>query len=171
MNLLIIGGLFGIAVLALIGVALLVVGERNATRARTNAAVQPDPSAERAPQQQLAVPAAAPTAAPSQAATSTSAARSDMHATQKQTRVLTSSTSASATSASPEVFTLPQRSFPLMNGQLHEFSAQLRMLQQQSRELEQRLTTLVTVLEQAEHSSDRSLLSDEGVPTSPTPVR
>lgn len=147
MNLLIIGGLFGIAVLALIGLVLVIASERRATP-RTKAT--PAEEAISKPQQ-----LAEPTPAVSQPAS--------LDVDQEQTRVLAPSISLPA----KETYPVSERPFPLMNGQLHEFSSQLRALHQQTQELEHRLSLMLALVEQAERANSKQMLVDEDL-TMPT---
>lgn len=147
MNLLIIGGLFGLAVLALIGLVLVIASER---RTPSSPKAMPAPEATSKPQQ-----LAAPMSAVSQPA--------NPEIAQEQTRVLAPSISL----PTKEAYPVTERPFPLMNGQLHEFSSQLRALHQQTQDLEHRLSLMLALVEQAERANNKHMLVDEDL-TMPT---
>ncbi len=136
MNLLILGGFFGVGLLGVIGlVALIVTEKRPQADAHVQGASQADVAAE--VQEQATSDAQEPSVAPLEVSEEVEPAAD----------VLTTSASPIAT---------PEHPLVLMNGQGHEFAAQLRTLHQQAQELEQRLSVLVAVVERFEYSTSTS---------------
>ena len=123
MNLLIVGGLFGVAILAIIGIVLLMVGERNAEVARTASA---QPLAASAPEQRQ------PT---STLVTGKLVPREPDAPKKDKTSIEDMETNSLV---------------PALNGQFHEFVAELRDLHRQAWEMEQRLSVLTKLVERAQ---------------------
>lgn len=123
MNLLIVGGLFGVAILAIIGIVLLMVGERNAEATR---AASTQPVAASAPEQRQ----------PTSTLVTGKLVPREPDAPEKE------KTSVEGLDTNSLV--------PALNGQFHEFVAELRDLHRQAWEIEQRLSVLTKLVERAQ---------------------
>lgn len=137
MNLLIIGGLLGVTLLAIIGIVVLVMGESRAQNssspspasARTTRRLEPEPAITREVSE---IPA--PTQQRSLAPRETTTGLPSMSGAHSVAR---------------------------LNGQIHELVNELRTLHQQAGELEQRLQVLTEVVERIEQAQSRQVSVEE----------
>ena len=152
MNLLIIGGLFAVAILAIVGIVLLSLSERGAEAARR---------------------ASTTSAAPTVPSTVPSTARPTVPLTAQENREPTlpprpparesaiqrqsPSKKRETTSADRE----EKQLLPMLNGQFHEFVDELRGLHQQAWELEQRLSVLTQMVDRVERTQANRISIEE----------
>lgn len=146
MNLLIIGGLFAVAILAIIGIILLSLGERNAQAARQGAAQTTSPTVART---------ARPTVPLAPAENHDANAHSRMQEPTIQRR--TFPRNGETTDVDHKANSL----IPMLNGQFHEFVDELRSLHQQAWELEHRLSSLTQMVDRIERSQSHSVSIEE----------
>jgi hypothetical protein len=153
MNILILVGIFFIALVAIVAAALLVMGERGAESNAGNSAITN--------------PAAIPAAA-SGAGTRAGAGRSmpTIPLSAQASDATDRGVAPSASVLPPMTRTFPsldRERFPLteaqeepdsLNGQFHELSAELRTLQTRAREMEQRISTLMEIVDRIERDQD-----------------
>jgi len=144
MNMLLIGGLFVIALLAIIGVVVLVASDRSVpqTQQVNHAATQ------------MAQTASAPADISQRATAGESIAKSAEH----------------APGASAEMGTM--LTTPMMEEQFYELSAQIRILYQQIQDMEHRLKALVELTERFEHAAStyHARALDEKLPMTPLSI-
>ncbi len=140
MNILIIGGLFAVAILAIIGIVLLFLGERGAEATRKASIQSP------APAPTTVAKSARPTVplTPTENHEPTARPVAKEPIIQRRTFPRQDETA----SADHEENAL----LPMLNGQFHEFVDELRDLHQQAWELEHRLSTLTQMVDRIEHS-------------------
>jgi len=145
-NLLIIGGLFAVAILAIIGIVLLALSERGTeTTRKANA--------------QLTAPTVAKTARPT---VPLNIPENGEHAelpVAKESVIQrrTFPRKGEAASANHEENSL----LPMLNGQFHEFVDELRDLHQQAWELEHRLSTLTQMVDRIERTQTNRISIEE----------
>ncbi|HEY0754882.1 MAG TPA: hypothetical protein VGD98_13060 [Ktedonobacteraceae bacterium] len=135
MNILIIGGLLGLAVLAVIGAVLLGIGEERAEKARREMQVQ-----------QTSVPPLLPQQSQSRQTVSQGPTYQAQAA--PATPILSHPTI--TLPVSNQEHTTDSLSLADLNGQVREITSELRILAQRSGELQQRLSMLSGVLENHE---------------------
>lgn len=123
MSLLIIGGLFALGVVAILGAILLGIGEQRRENARTNAHSAPVP-----------LPVDERTASLPQAAAPLTTARPTIPLDRPNTRL--------SHEEPPD--------YPALNGQFHELADEIRELHRQAWDLEQRLSTLTDTIARIE---------------------
>lgn len=143
MNMLLIGGLFAIALLAIIGVVVLVANDRSA------------PQAQRA------------------AFSTAQEAKTVSEPTDTSRRAVSEQAATSVERApdiSAEVGT--RGTAPMMEEQFYELSAQIRILYQQVQDMEQRLKALIELTERFEHADTtyRARALDEKLPMTPLSI-
>ncbi len=142
MNILIIGGLLGLAVLAILGAVLLGVGEDRAEKVQKELQEQQNSSTVPLPQPAQSRPAASQPAYPSVPATP----------------LLSRPTVTLPVSGEDE--TTGGLSLADLNGQVREITSELRALAQRAGDLQLRLNTLSAALESQEASSSEPLSAD-----------
>ncbi len=136
MNLLILGGFFGVGLLALIGLVALVITEK---RPQADARSTHEASQEESP---------------SEAGEQEAPDDSELQApVELEIPVLEEQPADALSTPLTTSVIAPEYPLALMNGQGREFSLQLRTLLQQAQELEQRLSVLVAVVERYERST------------------
>lgn len=142
MNILIIGGLLGLAVVAILGAVLLGIGEDRAEKARKANEAAPSLLPQQSQSRQPEEPAAAPQTVP-------------------LTPLITSTTG--------QLPALNQdEQLAGLNGQVHEITSELRALAQKAGELEQRLSVLSETLERHQapaHPSGQLYTSEADAPS------
>ncbi len=148
MNILIIGGLFAVAILAIIGIVLLFLGERGAEAARKASMQSPAPTVAKS---------ARPTAPLTPADNHEPAARPVAKEPVIQRRTFPRQAEAASADADHEENAL----LPMLNGQFHEFVDELRDLHQQAWELEHRLSTLTQMVDRIERSQAHHISIEE----------
>ena len=132
MNLLIIAGLLGLALVAILAAVLLGISEQRAENARTNNIATPPVSA-----QTTSLPVEAGRAAsPTLPLSSTTQAKNAHTGTDEQM-------------------------LPALNGQFREFAAELRSLHQQAWELEQRLRGMTEMVDHIENTRANHISIEE----------
>ncbi len=142
MNLLIIGGLFVLAVVAIVGAVLLSRGDdANSTTGKNTTAMEPSAQANLLARGAPARADASSTAAPGVQA------------------AYTVSEPAAGTSYTPA--TADGLVQPLLNGQFHELAGEIRVLHQQAWQLEQRLGVLTDMVNQVERTQGGYNSEDE----------
>jgi len=143
MNMLLIGGLFVIALLAIIGVVVLVASDHSAPQMQQ---VNPSTAQEA---KMVSDPSNAPRRVVSEQA-ARSAERSPDLSTEAGTR----------------------EAAPMMEEQLYELSAQIRILYQQIQDMEHRLKALIELTERFEHAAStyHARALDEKLPMTPLSV-
>lgn len=158
MNLLIIGGLFVLGILALVGAIFLGMSEQRAA-ARNNRAEPHLPAAATPPPATRQI---------SQSAQSVPAQSTSRPLTEAPTMVRPTpsySVADEPTFASREptfVNREPERELPALNGQFHEVVSEIRTLHQQALQLEQRLNILTEMVDRLERAqTDRTGLGEE----------
>ena len=146
MNLLIIGGLFAVAILAVVGIVFLSLSERNAEAVR-KANTQP------------ATPPIARSARPTVPLTATEDREPAPHTAAKEPVIQRQrfSRKSETNSADREENQL----LPMLNGQFHEFVDELRDLHQQAWELEQRLSVLTQMVDHIERTQANRISIEE----------
>ena len=145
MNLLIIGGLFAVAILAIIGIVLLSLSERGAEAARKANA-------------QSVTPAVAQSARPTVPLTpERSEPMVQPVAKEPVIQRRTFPRKGETTGADHEDNAL----LPMLNGQFHEFVDELRDLHQQAWELEHRLSTLTQMVDRIERTQANHISIEE----------
>jgi hypothetical protein len=147
-NLLIIGGLFAVAILAVVGIVFLSLSERGAEAAR-RANAQPAPATPTVTQS--ARPTVPLTAVENREPTVRTAANEPVIQRQRFSR------KSETNSADREENQL----LPMLNGQFHEFVDELRDLHQQSWELEQRLSVLTQMVDHIERTQGNRISIEE----------
>lgn len=146
MNLLIIGGLFAVAVLAVVGIVFLSLSERGAEAARrANAQLAAPPIA------RSARPTVPLTAAEDREPALRTAAKEPVIQRQRFSR------KSETNSADRDENQL----LPMLNGQFHEFVDELRDLHQQAWELEQRLSVLTQMVDHIERTQANRISIEE----------
>lgn len=146
MNLLIIGGLFAVAILAIIGIVLLSLSERGAEAAR-KANVQ------------STTPTVAKTARPTVPLnTAGNSGHAELPVAKESViQRRTFPRKGEAASTDHEEISL----LPMLNGQFHEFVDELRDLHQQAWELEHRLSTLTQMVDRIERTQTNRISIEE----------
>ncbi len=148
MNLLIIGGLFAVAILAVAGIVFLSLSERNAEAARRT---YTPPAAPTATVAQSARPTVPLTAAEDREPAPRTPAKESVIQRQKLSR------KSETTGADREENQL----LPMLNGQFHEFVDELRDLHQQAWDLEQRLSVLTQMVDHIERTQANRISIEE----------
>ena len=131
MNLLLIAGLLGLALVAILVAVLLGMSEQQAEKARANNA----------------------TASPESAPATASPAESG--------KVVTSNIPASATTQKNALVDTDEQMLPALNGQFREFASELRSLHQQAWELEQRLLGMTEMVDRIENTRANHISIEE----------
>lgn len=155
MNMLIIGGLLALALVAIVGAILLGIGEERAERQRKEAKAALLPQAPEAPQISDAERPTA-TLAPAMPEMPTSTLSGDLRTTRELAPSLHESEYHSAY-RSGQLLTPPsheENSTAIVTSQFHAITGELRSLGQKASELEQRLNMLSEVLESLGHPQD-----------------
>jgi hypothetical protein len=147
-NILIIGGLFAVAILAIIGIVLLSLSERGAEAARKANLQSPAPTIAKT---------ARPTVPLTPADNHESAARPVAKEPAIQRRTFPRQAETASASSDHEENAL----LPMLNGQFHEFVDELRDLHQQAWELEHRLSTLTQMVDRIERSQPHHISIEE----------
>lgn len=145
MNLLIIGGLFAVAILAIIGIVLLFLSERGAEAARKANAHSVTP-----PVAQTTRPTVPLTPEQSEPMPHPVAKEPVIQRRTFPRKGETSGTDHEKNSL-----------LPMLNGQFHEFVDELRDLHQQAWELEHRLSTLTQMVDRIERTQANSISIEE----------
>ena len=145
-NLLIIGGLFAIALLAIIGIVALSLGERRAEAARKTPVQAPEPTITRT---------ARPTVPLASAENHDSVARPVAKEPVIQRRSFPRQGETGSTNQQENSL------LPMLNGQFHEFVDELRSLHQQAWELEHRLSSLTQMVDRIERSQAHHVSIEE----------
>ncbi|GAC1378849.1 MAG: hypothetical protein NVSMB33_03510 [Ktedonobacteraceae bacterium] len=136
MNLLIVGGLLALGVLALVGAIFLALSEQRATTARNKSIELP--------------------ASPARNDQATHKAIENPTMVQPNRPVADETTLASTAS---------ERHLPALNGQFHKVVGEIRTLHQQARQLEQRLSVLTEMVDRIESSqSSHTSIEEEAYP-------
>lgn len=135
MNILIIGGLLGLAVLAILGAVLLGLGEDRADKARKAAAQQPTSTTALLPQQSQSLQTASQELAYPSASTYQSV---------PATPILSRPTIPLPVSSTGE--STGSLNLANLNGQVSEIASELHTLAQRAGEMQQRLTALSEIL-------------------------
>ena len=133
MNILIVGGLLGLAVLAILGAVLLGISEDRADKAKKEQRMQDS-----------SVPALLPQQSQSRQVVGQGPAYQSVPATP----ILPSQTGSLPVSSASD--TLDSHNLSNLNGQVCEITSELRVLAQRAGELQQRLTSLSEVLDPQE---------------------
>jgi len=131
MNLLLIAGLLGLALVAILVAVLLGMSEQQAEKARANNA----------------------TASPESAPATASPAESG--------KVVTSNIPTSATTQKNALVDTDEQMLPALNGQFREFASELRSLHQQAWELEQRLLGMTEMVDRIENTRANHISIEE----------
>ena len=131
MNLLLIAGLLGLALVAILVAVLLGMSEQQAGKARANNA----------------------TASPESAPATASPAESG--------KVVTSNIPTSATTQKNALVDTDEQMLPALNGQFREFASELRSLHQQAWELEQRLLGMTEMVDRIENTRANHISIEE----------
>ena len=131
MNLLLIAGLLGLALVAILVAVLLGMSEQQAEKARANNA----------------------TASPESAPATASPAETG--------KVVTSNTPNSATTQKNALVDTDEQMLPALNGQFREFASELRSLHQQAWELEQRLLGMTEMVDRIENTRANHISIEE----------
>ena len=131
MNLLIIAGLLGLALVAVLVAVLLGISEQQAEKARANNA--------------KALPASPPVTA-TEAETG---------------KVVTNNTPAPATTQKNVLVDSDEQMLPALNGQFRKFASELRSLHQQAWELEQRLRGMTEIVDRIENTRANNISIEE----------
>jgi hypothetical protein len=150
-NLLIIGGLFVLAVVAILGAILLSRGETNGSASKSTDVTGP-------PEQTNLISRSGPAAAPAADSTTQAAQTAYLAEPGAGTSYTPPPSVESAASYAPTADRLAQ---PLLNGQFHELAGEIRTLHQQAWQLEQRLSALSEMINQVERSQG-SYAAEEG---------
>jgi hypothetical protein len=145
-NLLIVGGLFAVAILAIIGIVLLSLGERRAEAIRKANAQSMAPAI--AKSTRPTVPLNAPENSERSASTVAKEPVIQRRAFPRK---------GDAANADHEENSL----LPMLNGQFHEFVDELRDLHQQAWELEHRLNTLTQMVDRIERTQANRISIEE----------
>lgn len=148
MNILIIGGLFAVAILAIIGIVLLSLSERGAEATRKASIQSPAPAV---------VKSVRPTVPLTPAENHKSTARPIAKEPVIQRRTFPRQAEAASDDADHEKNAL----LPMLNGQFHEFVDELRDLHQQAWELEHRLSSLTQMVDRIERSQPHHISIEE----------
>ncbi|HVB25508.1 MAG TPA: hypothetical protein VNG51_26460 [Ktedonobacteraceae bacterium] len=149
MNILIVGGLFAVAILAIIGIVLLSLSERGAEAARKASAQSAS----------LAAPTLAKSARPTVPLTPQEHSEPVTRPAAKEAVIQrrTFPRKGEAASTDHEENSL----LPMLNGQFHEFVDELRDLHQQAWELEHRLSTLTQMVDRIERTQTNRISIEE----------
>jgi hypothetical protein len=131
MNLLLIAGLLGLALVAILVAVLLGMSEQQAEKARANNA----------------------TASPESAPATASPAETG--------KVVTSNTPTSATTQKNALVDTDEQMLPALNGQFREFASELRSLHQQAWELEQHLRGITEMVDRIENTRANHISIEE----------
>ena len=146
MNLLIIGGLFAVAVLAVVGIVFLSLSERSAEVAR-KANMQP------------VTPTVAKTARPTVPLNPSENHEPTMRTATKEPGIQRRGFPRKSETNSAD--RAENQLLPMLNGQFHEFVDELRELHQQSWELEQRLSVLTQMVDHIERTQANRISIEE----------
>lgn len=132
MNLLVIGGLLGFAIVAILAAVLLGMGEQRAEKARANNAI-------------ATPPATASPAARNKVVEGNTPARATLPAPMEKTAILNTE----------------EQTLSTLNGQFREFASELRSLHQQAWELEQRLRGMTEMVGRIETRANQISIEEE----------
>ena len=132
MNLLIIAGLLGFAIVAILAAVLLGIGEQRAEKARANNAIVTPPATASSPARNKVVEGNAP-------------ARATLAAATEKTAILNTE----------------EQTLSTLNGQFREFASELRSLHQQAWELEQRLRGMTEMVDRIETRANHISIEEE----------
>jgi len=132
MNLLIIAGLLGFAIVAILAAVLLGIGEQRAEKARANNAIAPPPVTASPAARNKVVEGNAPT-------------RATLPAPMEKTAILNTE----------------EQTLSTLNGQFREFASELRSLHQQAWELEQRLRGMTEMVDRIETRANHISIEEE----------
>lgn len=143
MNLLIIGGLLAIGLVAIAGAVLLSISEQRSQSAATSSIKQP-----------ILAERSEPPPAP----------RTVSEPTPPRTAGISRPTRRLAPLAEEMTHTSREGELPVLNGQFHEMAEEIRTLHQQAQQLEQRLSTLSEMIEHIEPSPSSYANIEEDVP-------
>ncbi len=133
MSTLIIGGLFVVALLALVGLVFILRSESGATKSAQTKPVSPQSSA-------------------TTPVTATSQSETLAHRN--------ASTSVPSAPAMPTSAITDEPRFAMANGQFHELAEELHILHEQSQEIEHRLSILSEMIERIERSQDAHIAEE-----------
>ncbi len=132
MNLLIIAGLLGFAIVAILAAVLLGIGEQRAEIERANNALAAPPATASPPARNKVVEGNPP-------------ARATLPAATEKTAILNTE----------------EQTLPTLNGQFREFASELRSLHQQAWELEQRLRGMTEMVDRIETRANPISIEEE----------